>query len=123
MKGYYNKSIYYGDTDSLYMEKQSWNFLQKANLVGKDLCQGNDGYDTGRILYSLFLAPKIKYCLTVDEFGFIEEHKTFKGFMDSKRLLDHSQCFTIKGKKISISALLPKSCKDCLLLEVSYKQK
>ena len=57
--------------------------------------------------YGLFLAPKIKYCLTIDDYGIIQEHNTFKGFNDSKRLLDRSQYFKmIEGKEGS--ALLPK---------------
>ena len=44
----------------------------------------------------------------MDEYGIIQEHKTFKGFNDNKRLLDQSQYFRmIEGKKVS--ALLPKS--------------
>ena len=46
---------------------------------------------TGGNFHGLFLAFKIKYCLTIDEYGIIQEHKTFKGFTDSKRLLDRSQ--------------------------------
>ena len=108
--GFYNNSIYYEDTDSLYIEKKHWNVLDKANLVGEGLCQGKDDYKTGDVFYGLFLAPKIKYCLTVDDYGIIKEHKTFKGFNDSKRLLDRSHIFKmIEGKKVS--ALLPKSWK------------
>ena len=74
--------------------------LDKANLVGEELCQDKNDYDTGGIFYGLFLALKIKYCLTIDEYGIIKEHKTFKGFNDSKRLLDRSQYFNMKeGKK------------------------
>ena len=29
--GFYNKSTYYGDTDSLYIEKKYWHVLDKAN--------------------------------------------------------------------------------------------
>ena len=84
--------------------------LDKANLVGEELCQGKSNYKTGGIFYGLYLAPKIKYCLTIDEFGIIQEHKTFKGFKDSKRLLDRSQYFEmIKGEKIS--TMLTKSGK------------
>ena len=84
--------------------------LDKANLVGEELCQGKNDYKTGGIFYGLFLAAKIKYCLTIDEFGVIKEHKTFKGFNDSKRLLDQSQYFKmIEGEKIS--AILPRSWK------------
>ena len=84
--------------------------LDKANLVGKNLCQGKNDYQTGGIFYGLFLAPKIKYCLTINEFVVIQQHMTFIGFNDNKRLLDRSQCFDmLEGKKIS--ALLPKSWK------------
>ena len=33
MNGLYNNDIYYGDTDSLYIEKKYWDLLDKANLV------------------------------------------------------------------------------------------
>ena len=106
---FYN-SIYYGDTDSLYIEKKYWNVLNRANLAGKSSCQGKNDYETGGIFYGLFLSPKLKYCLTIDEYGIIQQHMTFKGFNDSKRLLDRSQHFKmIEGKKIS--AMLPRSWK------------
>ena len=42
----------------------------------------------------------MKYCLTIFEFGIKEEHKTCKGFNDSKRLLYRSQNFNmIEGRK------------------------
>ena len=110
INGFYNNSIYYGDTDSLYIEKKYWDVLDKANLVGEELCQGKNDYKTGGIFYGLFLALKIKYCLTIDDYDIIQEHKTFKGFNDSKRLLNRSQYFNMKeGKKIS--AMLPRSWK------------
>ena len=33
INGFYNNSIYYGDTDSLHIEKRYWDVLDKANLV------------------------------------------------------------------------------------------
>ena len=82
--------------------------MDKANLVGEGLCQGKNDYKTGGIFYELFLASKLKYCLTIDDYGIIQEHKTFKVFNDSKQLLDRSQYFKmIEGKKIS--AMLPRS--------------
>ena len=33
INGFYNNSIYYGDTDSLYIEKKYWDVLDRANLV------------------------------------------------------------------------------------------
>ena len=84
--------------------------LDKANLEGKNLCQDKNDYETGGIFYGLLLAPKIKYCLTINEFGVIQQHMTFKGFNDSERLLDQSQYFDmLEGKKIS--GMLPKSWK------------
>ena len=110
INGFYKNNIYYTDTDSLYIEKKYWDVLDKANLVGDELCQGKNDYKTGGIFYGLYLAPKIKYCLTIDDYGIIQEHKTFKGFNDSNRLLDRSQYFKMKdGKKIS--AMLPRSWK------------
>ena len=56
------------------------------------------------------MAPNIKYSLTTDNYGVIQEHKTFKGFNDNKMLLDRSQYLKMtEGKKVS--ALLPKSWK------------
>ena len=110
INGFYENNIYYTDCDSLYIEKIYWDVLDKANLVGDELCQGKNDYKTGGIFYGLYLAPKIKYCLTIDDYGIIQEHKTFKGFKDSNRLLDRSQYFKMKeGKKIS--AMLPRSWK------------
>ena len=85
VNGFYNNSTYYGDTDSLYIEKKYWDVLDKANLVGKDLCQSKNEYETGVIFYGLLLAAKIKFCLTIDKYSTIQEHKTCKGFNDSKR--------------------------------------
>ena len=47
INGFYNISIYYGDTDSLYIEKKYWDVLDKANLVEEGLCQGKNDYKTG----------------------------------------------------------------------------
>ena len=88
--------------------------LDKANLVGRNLCQSKNDYTSGGIFYGLFLAPKLEYVLTIDDFGFIQQHMTFKGFSDSKRLLDRSQYFDMfEGKKKL--ALLSKSCKNSFI--------
>ena len=108
--GFYKNSIYYGDTDSLYVEKKYWDVLDKANLVGKNLCQCRFDYETGGIFYGFFLVPKINYCLTINEFGVIQQHMTFEGFNDCKRLLYRSENFDMLEVK-KISAMLPKSWK------------
>ena len=122
INGFYENNIYYTDTDSLYIEENYWDVLDKANLVGDNLCQGKNDYKSGGVFYGLYLAPKIKYCLSIDEYGIIKEHKTFKGFNDSKRLLDRSQYFKMKeGEKIS--AMLPKSWKKSFDNEVIIPKK
>ena len=109
INGFYN-NIYYTDTDSLYIEKKYWDVLDKGKLVGEELCPGKNDYKSGGIFYGLFLAPKLKYCLSIDNHAIIQEHKWFKGFNDSKRFLDRSQNFEmIEGKKRS--ALLSESRK------------
>ena len=40
ISGFFIKNIYYGDTDSLYIEKKFWDVLDKAKLIGEKFCQG-----------------------------------------------------------------------------------
>ena len=51
INGFYENNIYYTDTDSLYIEKKYWDVLDEANLVGDELCQGKNDYETGGIFY------------------------------------------------------------------------
>ena len=89
------------------MEKKYWYVLDKANLVGKKLSQDKNDYKTGGVFYGFVLAPKIKFCLTINGFGIIQQHMSFKAFNDSKRLLNRSQCFD-KLEGIQLSAMLPR---------------
>ena len=93
--------VYYTDTDSLYIENKHWDKLDKAGLVGKGLLQGKNDYKDGGIFYGLFLAPKMKYCLTINEYGVINEHKTFKGFTNVSDNLDRKDYFKMfNGDKL-----------------------
>ena len=58
IRGFYSNNIYYTDTDSLYIEKKHWDVLDKAKLVGEDLCEGKNDYKSGGILEGLLQAPK-----------------------------------------------------------------
>ena len=91
--GFYTDDVYYTNTDSLYIENKHWDKLDKAGLVGKNLLQGKDDYKDGAMFYGLFLAAKIKYCLTINKYGVIDEHKTLKGFKDVKDVLDRKEYF------------------------------
>ena len=89
--GFYTNDVYYTDTDSLYIESKYWENLDKAGLIGKNLLQGKNDYKDGGIWYGLFLAPRIKFCLTLNKFGVIVERKTFKGFNDVSHSLDRKE--------------------------------
>ena len=99
--GFYTNDVYYTDTDSLYIENKHWDKLETAGLVGKGLLQGKNDYKDGGVWYGLFLAPKIKYCLTINKYGVIDEKKTFKGFKDVKDVLDRKEYFNMaSGDKL-----------------------
>ena len=101
INGSYTNDVFYRDTDSLYIENKQWDELHEAGLVGKELLQGKNDYKDGGIFYALFLAPKIKNCFTINKYGVIDEHKTFKGFTnvgDNLERKDHFKMF--EGDKL-----------------------
>ena len=91
--GFFSNDVYSTDTDSLYIEKKQWDKLNKAGLVGKNSFQGKNDYKDGGIFDGLFLAPKTKYCPTINKYGVIDEHKTFKGFSNVSDNLDRKEYF------------------------------
>ena len=55
----------------------------------------------------MFLAPKIKYCLTINKYGVIDEHKSFKGFTNVSDNLDRKEYFKVfNGDKLQAKVLL-----------------
>ena len=127
--GFYTNDVYYTKTDSLHIESKHWDKLDKAGLVGKGLLQGKNDYKDGRIFYGLFLAPKIKHCLTINKYGVIDEHKTFKGFTNVSDNLDRKEYFKMADgdklvakvplswkKSFSQGVVIPhkmRNCKKC----------
>ena len=115
--GFYTNDVYYTDTDSLYIEKKHWDKLDKAGLVGKNLLQGKNDYKDGGIFFGLFLAPKIKYCLTINKYSVIDEHKTFENFKDVSDNLDRKEYFYMaRGDKLIAKS--PISWKKVLVKEL-----
>ena len=99
--GFHTNDVYYTDTDSWYIESKHWDKLNKAGLVGKNLLQGKNYYGDGGIFYGLFLAPKIKYCLTINKYGIIDEKKCFKGFTNVSENLNRKEFFNmVDGKNL-----------------------
>ena len=95
INGFCTNDVYYTDTDCLYIENKHWNKLDKAGLVGKGLLQGNNDFKDGGIFHGLCLAPKVKYCLTINKYGGIDEYKTFKGFTNVSNNLDRKENFKL----------------------------
>ena len=85
---FFKKDLYYDDTDSMYIENKHGDKLDTAGLVGENKLQGENDYKNGGIWYGLLLAPKTKDCLTLNNFGIIDERKTFKGFTNVSDNLD-----------------------------------
>ena len=82
------------NTDSIYISNELFNKLDAAGYVGGELCQGKNDYGNGGIIFAMFIAPKVKYCITVDEQGRLSEKKTFKGYSQNKvKVEDYIQLY------------------------------
>ena len=126
INGFYTNDVYYTDTDSLYTENKHWDKLEKVGLDGKNLLQGKNDYTDGGIFYGLFLAPKVKYCLTINKYDVIDEHKTFKGFTNVSDNLDRKEYFKMADgdklvakvplsskKTFNMGVVIPHKMKNC----------
>ena len=104
LDGFKNNKIYYEDTDSIYIHNDDYEVLKTKGLIGKALYQSKNDYGNGGILYRFFLAPKIKYCIVIDENGILSQKTTFKGYdenmvgLNFKDFLDLERGDTILGK-------------------------
>ena len=79
LDGFKNNKIYYGDTDSVYIHKNDYNISDENGLIGKNLWQSKNDYgDNAGIIYGLFLAPKVKYCIVIDENGVLSQKNNFQ---------------------------------------------
>ena len=100
--GFYSNNIYYGDTDSGYIHKKHWSTLVGKGFVGKSLGQGKNDYGNSGIFYTWFLAPKVKYCLVIDDFGVISAKRTFKGYSEEHRMIKLDEYISLsEGKTVS----------------------
>ena len=104
LDGFKNNKFYYVDTDSIYIHKNDYDIPKNKGLVGKNLFQSKNDYANGvGIVYGLFLAPKVKYCIVIDENGVLAQKATFEGFnlninnITSKDFLDLEQGKTLKN--------------------------
>ena len=102
INGFFTNTIYYTDTDSLYIHKNHWSTLIEKEFVGKSLGLGKNDYGNSGIFYAWFLAPKIKYCLVIDDFGIISAKRTFKGYSEEHRMIKLEEYISLaEGKSVS----------------------
>ena len=100
--GFQHNSIYYGDTDSMYIHRKSWSDLVNNGFVGKTLGLGINECGNSGIFYSWFLAPKIKYSLVIDDIGVISAKRTFKGYGEELRMINLDEHISLsEGKTVS----------------------
>ena len=100
--GFYSNNMYYGDTDSGYIHKKHCSTLVERGFVGKSLGLGKNDYGDSGIFYAWFLAPKIKYCLVIDDFDIISAKRTFKGYSEEHRLKKLEEYISLsEGKTVS----------------------
>ena len=100
--GFYNNIIYYTDADSLYIHKKHWSNLVKVGYVGKSLGLGKNDYGNSGIFYAWYLAPKIKFCLVIDDYGIISAKRTFKGYSEEHRMIKLDEYKSLsEGKTVS----------------------
>ena len=74
------KSIYSTDTDFLYIHKKYCFDLVDIGYVGNAISLGKNEYSNSETFHAWLVAPKIKYCLSIDDFGVILAKRTFKGY-------------------------------------------
>ena len=70
--------IYYEDTDSMYIHNDDYEMLKTKSLIGKNLYRSKNDYGKRGVLFGLFLAPEIKYCIKIDENGFLSHKNDFQ---------------------------------------------
>jgi hypothetical protein len=103
--GFKTPNVAYSDTDSIYIKKSLYEKLDALGCVGGDLCKGKNDYGSGGIVYGLYLAPKVKYNIVLND-GVLSEKKTFKGL--NKTSLKSKDFFTLAcGGKVTTKVPTP----------------
>ena len=101
--GFYKNNIYYSDTDSIYIHKNDFNILKRDGFIKDDLGKSKNDYgQDGGILKALFLGPKIKYCLVIDDGGYLCEKINFKGLEKGSSNIKYDDFVNLaRGRSIS----------------------
>ena len=85
-RGFYKKSIYYIDTNSLYIHEKHWFDMVDNGFVGKSCGLNNKKYGHLGTLYAWFIAPKMKYCVVIDDSIVFSAEKLLKSYNEEQRI-------------------------------------
>ncbi len=77
--GFKQFKVWYTDTDSLYIDEDSYYKLMSMGFVGESLGQGKNDNGQSKIVKAYFVGPKQKYSLLEDQCGALEHSISFKG--------------------------------------------
>ena len=97
--GLYKNSLYHTDTDSLYIHKKYWSSLADKGFVGKSPGLNKNDYGNFGIFYAWFLAPNLKYCSVIDNFGVNSAKRTFKGYSEEHRMIKLDKNLSLSERK------------------------
>ena len=105
------KKVYF-QKEYLLWRKKYWSPLVDNGFVGKSLGLDRNDYGISGKCFAWFLAPKIKYCLLIDDFGVILAKRTFKGFSEEHRMIKRDEYILLsEGKTLSGSFLIGRTKK------------
>ena len=103
---FHNNVLYYTDTISLHIHKTYWYNLVDNDFVDKSLGSDKNDYGISGIFYAWFLAPKVEYCLVIDDFGFMSPDRTFKGYSEEDRMIKLNEFISLLERK-TVSGRFP----------------
>ena len=98
-RGFSYKGVSYGDTDSMYIHKKDWSDLVDNRFVRKSLGLGKNDYGNCGMFYTWFLAPKIKYCLVIVDYGVLPAKRTFESYGEGHRMIKPEKYIWLTGGK------------------------
>ena len=99
MDGFNSKNIYYGDTDSAYIDKKRWSTLVEKTFVGKTLGLGKNNYGDAGIFYAWFLTPKLKNCLVINDYEVTSGKRSFEGYSEEDRMIKLEKLISLSERK------------------------
>ena len=73
--GFKDKKICFTETDYLCMKKKVFINLEQKTLVGEEMDERKIDYGDCSVFYAMFIALKVEFRLTPNEYGILKEKK------------------------------------------------